>query len=201
MVGEVPRGLPSFVLPQLEIVQRLWPAAVGIAYVYGEAIGEAMFYGPGAGSLPTATAVVSDLVTVVKNMRLGVNGRSAMTPQFKKSLKGPSEITAKFFIRLHVKDQVGVLAKITNLFAEHGVGFDKILQLPMDKEDSSEIVLVTHIASIAAFEKIKQNLDDYDMVKEIKSTYRVEGIEQQMSWQGLIMDEKVIIEHLQGGEK
>lgn len=144
-------------------------------YVYGEAIGETMFYGPGAGSLPTATAVVSDLVTVLKNMRLGVNGRSAMTPQFKKSLKGPAEITTKFFVRLHVKDEIGVLAKITNLFAEQGVGFDKILQLPMDKEDSSEIVLVTHTASIAAFEKIKQNLDDYDMVKEIKSTYRVEG--------------------------
>ena len=144
-------------------------------YVYGEAIGETMFYGPGAGSLPTATAVVSDLVAVVKNMRLGVNGRSVITPQFPKSLKGPSEMSAKFFIRLHVKDEVGVLARITNIFADHGVGFDKILQLPMDEKDSSEIVLVTHTASIADFEKITQNLNDYDMVKEIKSTYRVEG--------------------------
>lgn len=56
-------------------------------YVYGEAVGETMFYGPGAGSLPTATAVVSDLVGVMKNMRLGVNGRSAVLPQFEKSLK------------------------------------------------------------------------------------------------------------------
>src|SRR3954468_4349273 len=142
-------------------------------YVYGEAIGETMFYGPGAGSLPTATAVVSDLVAVMKNMRLGVNGRSAMSPQFKKSLKAPSEILAKFFIRLHVEDEVGVLARITNLFAEHGVGFDKILQLPLQKKETSEIVLVTHTASIEAFEKIKQNLNDYEMVKEIKSTYRV----------------------------
>ena len=43
------------------------------------------------------------------------------------------------------------------------------------KKDSSEIVLVTHTASIEAFEKINQNLNDYNMVKEIKSTYRVEG--------------------------
>ena len=41
-------------------------------YVYGEAVGETMFYGPGAGSLPTATAVVSDLVAVMQNIRLGV---------------------------------------------------------------------------------------------------------------------------------
>ena len=144
-------------------------------YVYGESIGETMFYGPGAGSLPTATAVVSDLVAVVKNIGLGVNGRSALSPQFKKALKSPSEILAKFFLRLTVIDEVGVLARITNIFAEHGVGFDKILQLPTEQKDSSELVLVTHTASIEAFEKINQNLNDYDMVKEINSTYRVEG--------------------------
>lgn len=134
-----------------------------------------MFYGPGAGSLPTATAVVSDLVVALKNMRLGVNGRSAIAPQYPKALKGPEEIQAKFFIRLHVKDEVGVLARITNLFAEYGVGFDKILQLPIDDKGASEIVLVTHTASMAAFEQIQQQLNDYEMVKEIKSTYRVEG--------------------------
>ena len=46
------------------------------------------------------------------------------------------------------------LARITNLFAEHGVSFDKILQLPVNEKESSEIVLVTHTASIEAFEKI-----------------------------------------------
>ncbi|WP_110928603.1 homoserine dehydrogenase [Bacillus massiliglaciei] len=144
-------------------------------YVYGEAVGETMFYGPGAGSLPTATAVVSDLVAVLKNLRLGVNGRSAISPQFPKSLKRSDEIFAKFFIRLHVKDEVGVLAKITNIFAEHGVGFDKILQLPLTDHGASEIVLVTHKASMAAFEQIKQKLNDFEMVNQIKSTYRVEG--------------------------
>ena len=57
-----------------------------------------------------------------------------------------------------MKDEVGVLARITNIFAEHGVGFDKILQLPMDEKGSSEIVLVTHTASIEAFEQIEQKL-------------------------------------------
>ena len=51
----------------------------------------------------------------------------------------------------------------------------KFFNFQLEKKDSSEIVLVTHTASIEAFEKINQNLNDYDMVKEIKSTYRVEG--------------------------
>ncbi|WP_419884255.1 homoserine dehydrogenase [Peribacillus sp. B-H-3] len=144
-------------------------------YVYGEAVGETMFYGPGAGSLPTATAIVSDLVAVLKNLRLGVNGKSAVSPQFSKLLKKPAEIFAKYFIRIHVKDEVGVLANITLLFAEHGVGFDKILQLPLKDKDYSEIVLVTHTASLRDYECILQKLESYEMVKGIESTYRVEG--------------------------
>ena len=70
-----------------------------------------MFYGPGAGSLPTATAVVSDLVAVMKNMRLGVNGRSACCTSISKQFKRPSEIFANIFLRLHVKDEVGVFSE------------------------------------------------------------------------------------------
>lgn len=144
-------------------------------YVYGEAVGETMFYGPGAGSLPTATAVVSDLVGIMKNLRLGVNGRSAVTPQYSKHLKDPSEKFAKYFIRLHVQDEVGVFADITTVFANYGVSFEKILQLPVKKNEVAEIVLVTHHASLNNYEKILQQLMDMQAVKEIKSSYRVEG--------------------------
>ncbi|MGN1400248.1 MAG: homoserine dehydrogenase [Bacillus sp. (in: firmicutes)] len=143
-------------------------------YVYGEAVGETMFYGPGAGSLPTATAVVSDLVNVLKNMRLGVNGRSAISPQYTKNLKAPDEIYSKFFVRLHVKDELGVFASITSLFSENGVSFEKILQLPVE-EGRSEIVLVTHKASLGNVRKVLQQLQDSELVYEIKSSYRVEG--------------------------
>src|SRR5690606_25069464 len=116
--------------------------------VHGEAVGETMFYGPGAGSLPTATSIVSDLVGVMKNMRLGVNGSSAVTPQFEKKLKADSEIFSKYFLRIHVKDQVGAFSKITSLFSERGVSFEKILQLPLENKELAEIVLVTHQASL-----------------------------------------------------
>jgi homoserine dehydrogenase len=143
-------------------------------YVYGEAVGETMFYGPGAGSLPTATSVVSDLVAVMKNLRLGVNGRSAVTPQYSKRLKDDSEKYAKYFIRLHVQDEVGVFADLTTVFAKYGVSFEKILQLPVVKNEVAEIVLVTHHASYTNYEKILQELTDMDAVKQIKSAYRVE---------------------------
>ncbi|MED4879081.1 homoserine dehydrogenase [Anoxybacillus geothermalis] len=144
-------------------------------YVYGEAVGETMFYGPGAGSLPTATAVVSDLVAVMKNMRLGVNGHSAVAPQYEKQLKAPAEIFSKYFLRIHVKDQVGAFAKITTLFSERGVSFEKILQLPLKEDGLAEIVIVTHDASQQDYEDILQQLGDLEIVERVQSSYRVEG--------------------------
>jgi homoserine dehydrogenase len=144
-------------------------------YVYGEAVGETMFYGPGAGSLPTATAVVSDLVGVIKNMRLGVNGSSSVTPQYEKQLKHDGEVHSKYFLRLHVHDEVGVFAEITSLFSNYNVSFEKILQMPLKEKELAEIVVVTHQASLKNYEEILMQLRDLPVVKEIKSTYRVEG--------------------------
>lgn len=143
-------------------------------YVFGEAVGETMFYGPGAGSLPTATSVVSDLVSVMKNMRLGVNGKTVVTPQYSKQLKSADEIFSKYFLRLHVRDEVGVFSEITNVFSEHNVSFEKILQMPIKRRETAEIVLVTHQASVKDYDEIILKLNDLSAVKEIKSSYRVE---------------------------
>lgn len=144
-------------------------------YVYGEAVGETMFYGPGAGSLPTATTVVSDLVAVMQNIRLGVTGNSAVVPQYQKVLKEPDEIVVKKFLRLHVKDEIGVFAKITSLFSERGVSFEKIIQMPLEEKGKAEIVIVTHRASLADYDYILHTLQGYEEIDCLKANYRIEG--------------------------
>ncbi|MEB1809016.1 MAG: homoserine dehydrogenase [Bacillaceae bacterium] len=144
-------------------------------YVYGEAVGETMFYGPGAGSLPTATAIVSDLVTVMKNMRLGVTGRNVIAPLYHKELKTDEEIQSKYFLRLHVVDKAGTFSAITSLFAEHGVSFEKLLQLPIKEADLAEIIIITHTTSKKTYEDIYQALNQLDVVQSVESSYRVEG--------------------------
>ncbi len=54
----------------------------------------------------------------------------------------------KKFLRLHVKDEIGVFAKITSLFSERGVSFEKIIQMPLEEKGKAEIVIVTHRASL-----------------------------------------------------
>jgi homoserine dehydrogenase len=144
-------------------------------YVYGESVGETMFFGPGAGQLPTATSVVSDLVAVVKNMRLGVNGKSAVAPQFDKQLKQPNEINGKFFYRLHIKDEAGAFSAITSLFALHEISLEKLIQSPVDEKGVAEVVIVTHGTNKHQDNQVYNLLRDSDVVEEIKSHYRVEG--------------------------
>jgi homoserine dehydrogenase len=70
---------------------------------------------------------------------------------------------------------VGVFSEITSLFANYDVSFEKILQMPLKEKELAEIVVVTHQASLKNYEHILMELRDLPVVKEIKSSYRVEG--------------------------
>ena len=154
-------------------------AAVGGAfnavYVYGEAVGETMFYGPGAGEMPTATSIVADLVAVVKNMGLGVNGRQSVMAYREKKLKTDEQIESKYFLLLHVDDRAGVLARITQVFAEFEVSLESVLQQPNPSNPDAEIIVITHNANKAAMNKVLDVFETLEVIRKVKSVYRVEG--------------------------
>ncbi|MFK7694237.1 homoserine dehydrogenase [Paenibacillus sp. HJGM_3] len=144
-------------------------------YVHGEAVGETMFYGRGAGEMPTATSVVADLVAVVKNLKLGVNGQRVFVPYKEKKLKTDEQIASKYYILLHVADKAGVLAKITQVFAEHEVSLESVVQQPNATHADAEIIIITHDANKASMGKVLASFESLDVIYEIKSVYRVEG--------------------------
>jgi homoserine dehydrogenase len=144
-------------------------------FVYGEAVGETMFYGPGAGEMPTATSVVADLVAVAKNIKLGVSGRSGFAPYKEKKLKTDEQIANKYFLRMHVADEAGVLAQFTQVFAKHNVSLESILQQPNAHNPEAEITIITHNASKANMKKVLAELESLSVIRNIRSVYRVEG--------------------------
>ncbi|REK75938.1 homoserine dehydrogenase [Paenibacillus paeoniae] len=144
-------------------------------YVYGEAVGETMFYGAGAGELPTATSIVADLVAVVKNLKLGVNGKHSGIAFKETRLKTDEQISSKYFLLLHVADRAGVLARITQVFADAEVSLESVLQQPNPTNPEAEIIIITHDASKAAIQKVLGTFDSLDVVHKVKSVYRVEG--------------------------
>lgn len=144
-------------------------------YVYGEAVGETMFYGAGAGELPTATSIVSDLVAVVKNLKLGVNGMQGSLAYKEKKLKTDDQISSKYFLLLKVADRAGVLARITQVFADFEVSLESVLQQPTPSNPEAEIIIITHDANKAAIKKVLATFESLDVVHKVKSVYRVEG--------------------------
>ncbi|WP_274362634.1 homoserine dehydrogenase [Paenibacillus thermotolerans] len=165
---------------QPAMVRRTHPLAsvngvFNAVYVYGEAVGETMFYGQGAGALPTATSVVADLVSVVKNMKLKVNGKRLSVAYKEKRLQPDESIRGKHFLLLHVEDKAGVLAKITQVFAAYDVSLESVLQHPNDANPSAEIIIITHDADQASMKKVVREFETLDVVNKIKSVYRVIG--------------------------
>ncbi|WP_128895968.1 homoserine dehydrogenase [Longirhabdus pacifica] len=144
-------------------------------YVHGEAVGETMFYGPGAGELPTATSVVADVVSVAKNIKLNVNGRTSSMPYKEKKMMDEQDVMSKNFLLLHVQDKAGVLAKITEIFAACHVSIESVLQQPVEDHDFVELVMITHEASKSNFKQVLGQLEALDVVQQIRSMYRVEA--------------------------
>lgn len=143
-------------------------------YIYGDAVGETMLYGPGAGSLPTATSVVSDIIAACRNLLLGVNGKREHAAQHERVLKPESSRFAHYFHRLLVKDEVGVLSKLTAVYSKHGASLRSVMQHPAENDGEAELVLLTHQISR------QQHLDvikDLEGTASVISHYRIEGEE------------------------
>ncbi|HEY9581595.1 MAG TPA: homoserine dehydrogenase, partial [Savagea sp.] len=144
-------------------------------YVYGDAVGETMFYGPGAGSLPTATSVTGDIVAACRNLLLGVNGKRPHAPQYERKMKTDDKKFSRYFHRILVKDEVGVLTHLTSLYSENGASLATVIQHADEEQDGTDLVLITHEISRQQHLDIIEQLKNTDSVLDILSYYRVEG--------------------------
>ncbi|WP_227395412.1 homoserine dehydrogenase [Jeotgalibacillus aurantiacus] len=144
-------------------------------YVYGDAVGETMFYGPGAGSMPTATSVVSDVIAACRNLLLGVAGSRNIDYVNERKLKSQDQQKAQFFHRLLVKDEVGVFSELTSIYGRYGASLGSIIQRPGEKAGEAEVILITHPVSRKNHNGIIDELNQSSFVQKIISQYRVEG--------------------------
>lgn len=143
-------------------------------FVEGDGVGQTMFFGPGAGELPTASSVVGDLIAVAKNIQLGITGKlNGCTCFYEKKVLPIGELTSSYYLRLQVLDKPGVLAKIAGILAEHKVSIASVLQ-KRTIGDSAEIVLVTHQVKEANFSDALNAIKVLSSVKVIDSVIRVE---------------------------
>ncbi|WP_236006120.1 homoserine dehydrogenase [Paradesulfitobacterium ferrireducens] len=142
-------------------------------FVVGDAVGETMFYGRGAGSLPTGSAVVSDIMQVVRNIQSNSTSAINCTCYQDLPIKETDSFTTAFYIRLLVKDEPRVLATLALLFAEAEISFASIIQKPRGHQEA-EIVLVTHPCREGKLQEALESVRAYSKVLNVQNMIRFE---------------------------
>ena len=174
---ETPEGIEARVQPML--IPSTHPLAsvrdsFNAVFVHGDAVDDTMFYGRGAGELPTASAVVGDILDAVRNMVFGCRGRIGCTCYKEIPLKKMEDISCAYFLRMQVENRSGVLANIAGVFGNNCVSIAQIIQKGK-KKDRAEIVVITDEVKEKNFQDSLAVISGMSTVKEISSMIRVYG--------------------------
>jgi len=145
-------------------------------YVIGDAVGETMFFGEGAGSLPAASAVVGDLIEAARHIQRGCAGLVGCTCTEHLSVRDIADLETSYYVRLHVRDEPGVLAAIASIFGERGVSLASVIQKRADDGGGAEIVWITHRAAERDMRAALEMIGALEVVDAIGSVLRVEEL-------------------------
>jgi homoserine dehydrogenase len=165
-----------------EVAVRVHPAMVPVdhplaavresfnaVFVEGEAVGDLMFYGRGAGGGPTASAVLGDLIDASVNRRKGAH---ASVGQLSKArIQSIDELRSAYYLNLEVADEPGVLAQVAGVFGRHGVSIRSMEQEGL--EDEARLIFITHQAREADVQATLRDLRELDAVDRVGSVLRV----------------------------
>jgi len=146
--------------------------AFNAVFIEGDYIGQAMFYGPGAGSLPTASAVAGDVVDIAMNHELGHSHPSMTTNFGPRKVVPMGDVECEYFLRLSVRDQPGVLAKIATICGDFGVSLKNVEQ-PESEGGEAELILITHPVCEKSMQEALGRMRDLPVVIRVDSLIRV----------------------------
>ncbi len=136
-------------------------------YVVGDSVGETMFFGEGAGSLPAASAVVGDLIEVARRIQGGCAPLVGCTCTEQLPVRDIADLETRYYIRLIVADKPGVLAATAHVFGDKGVSLASVIQRITEEGDTAELVYVTHTARESA---VRAALDQIAATESCEAT-------------------------------
>jgi homoserine dehydrogenase len=160
-------------------------ATVGGAYnaifVKGDFIGSSMYYGQGAGMLPTASAVVSDVIEIARNLGKGVSGRIPpsgfhnLLPGRGTTVSPFTDVDSEYYLRFQVVDKPGVLSKIAGILGNHQISISSVIQKGRKQESAVPIFIVTHHAKEKDMRAALEETDRLPVVLDRTRMIRIEN--------------------------
>ena len=133
-------------------------------YVVGDAVGETMFFGKGAGAGPAASAVMGDVLEVARRITRGVSALDDIRATDELPIAPIDELETRYYIRFVVADRAGVLATMASVFARHGVSVRSVVQRGQASRGTADLVYVTHHAKESAIRAALTELAGLDDV-------------------------------------
>jgi len=176
-------GIELRVHPTLIPEKRLLANVDGVmnaVLVQGDAVGPTLYYGAGAGALPTASAVVADIIDITRTLTTDPGNRVPHLAFQPDSLSDVpvldmSDVQTGFYMRLSVSDESGVLADITELFAESDISIEAFLQQPSHK-DTATVVVLTKVTREGVFNSVLEQIKQLPAVVCEPVCFRVESL-------------------------
>ncbi|MFY9268210.1 MAG: homoserine dehydrogenase [Candidatus Manganitrophaceae bacterium] len=177
--GEIEARVHPTMVPKEYLLSRVGGVHNAI-YVIGESLGEALFYGRGAGSLPTGSAVVGDLIDISRNILKGISGRvppASFLPEARPSLriKSVEEIKSLYYLRFMAQDHPGVLSKVSGVLGRHRISISSVIQHGRKAGGNVPLVMMTHQARERDVRDALSKIDRMECVSEPTVLIRVEG--------------------------
>lgn len=139
-------------------------------FVEGNAVGELMFFGPGAGGMPTASAVLGDVIEAAHNLRTATRARVVI--QEKASFVPTEAIFARFSISMEVLDEPGVLARVSEVFGSFEISIARMEQLEVE-DGVARLVFLTHQTALHAIDRASAELEKLEVVVRLHRSFRV----------------------------
>jgi len=169
---------PSFV-PKEELLANV-DGVLNAVQVEGDLFGRVLFQGPGAGPFPTASAIVADVIDAAHSVAEAKAGRRGGRLPWRGGRPLPirpvAELTTRYYLRMEVADQPGVLAQIARCFGDHGVSIASVIQKESDEvAQTAELVIMTHIAREESVQKTIREVGKLAVVSRIGNLLRVES--------------------------
>ena len=143
-------------------------------FIHGDAVGDVMFYGRGAGELPTGSAIAADVMAAAKNILFSKQGLTGCTCYYEKPVKPMGDTSSKYYVRLKAIDKPGVLAEISLIFGECAVSLASVIQKQTDG-GIAQIVLVTHEVLEKNMQKALEKIQELPSVCGVSNIIRAEG--------------------------
>ena len=141
-------------------------------FIDGDAVGEVMLYGRGAGALPTGSAIVSDVIFAIKHSEYFYTNFDNST-NGNKTVKFVDDFTSQYYIRLSVQDKAGVLAKISGAFSKADVSIKEVKQVSCD-DKKAQIIIITHLCKESLVKKTLNKLENLEEVFAVDGMIRIE---------------------------